>query len=133
ERGEFGMNEIAEAFHREHQRTYGHFSRADSLELINLRASGTLRSQSERKYDAKSASLGGRGRREAEPTVRGAYFGKALGLIDTSVVPRSALSRSPTPGPLIVEEYDATCVVPPGATVAVDSNENIEIRIGVRS
>jgi N-methylhydantoinase A len=33
-------------------------------------------------------------------------------------------------GPLIVEEYDATCVVPPGATARLDAHQNIEIRIG---
>lgn len=128
--GELGIDGIAEAFHQEHQRTYGHFSRTDAVELVNLRASGTLRSQSERRYDAKRANLGSRGRRQIEPAVRAAYFGKQLGLIATPVVPRSALSSSPTPGPLIIEEYDSTCVVPPGASVATDSNENIEIRLG---
>jgi N-methylhydantoinase A len=124
------IGDIAEAFHREHQRTYGHCSRTDAVELVNLRASGTLRSQSDRKYDAKRANRGSGVRNEIEPAVRTAYFGKQAGLIETPVVPRSALSSAPTPGPLIIEEYDSTCVVPPGASVAMDSNENIEIRIG---
>lgn len=128
--GEFRIDGIAEAFHREHQRTYGHCSRTDSVELVNLRAGGTLRSQSERKYDAKRANLGSRARKQTKPAARAAYFGKQAGLIETPVVPRSALSSAPTPGPLIIEEYDSTCVVPPGASVAIDSSENIEIRIG---
>jgi N-methylhydantoinase A len=30
-------------------------------------------------------------------------------------------------GPLIVEEYDSTCVVPPNAGARVDAHENIVI------
>ena len=30
-------------------------------------------------------------------------------------------------GPLIIEEYDATCVVPPGATASLDAGGNIVI------
>jgi len=37
---------------------------------------------------------------------------------------RSELSRR-TPGPVIVEEYDATCVVPPGWAAGLDSGGNI--------
>jgi N-methylhydantoinase A len=32
-------------------------------------------------------------------------------------------------GPLIVEEYDATCVVPPGARAALDAGGNIVIEL----
>ena len=55
-------------------------------------------------------------------------------------VPRSAASRlpwsgggilidAPRAGPLIVEEYDATCIVLPGYSARVDSNANIDIRV----
>ena len=43
-----------------------------------------------------------------------AYFGPAHGWRDTDVVNRADL-REPRAGPCIVEEYDSTCVVPPGA------------------
>ena len=33
-------------------------------------------------------------------------------------------------GPLIIEEYDATCVVPPDATASLDSTGNIVIGLG---
>jgi N-methylhydantoinase A len=59
-----------------------------------------------------------------------AYFGKSVGLVETPVLPRSALGDTPRQGPLIIEEYDATCVVPPGATAHLDVNHNIEIRMG---
>jgi N-methylhydantoinase A len=44
------------------------------------------------------------------------------------VLSRAALLDSPPrQGPLIVEEYDATCVVPPGCSVTLDALGNIDI------
>ena len=51
---------------------------------------------------------------EQHATVRDAYFGPVAGRLATAVWPRSALRREPRAGPLIIEEYDATTVVPPG-------------------
>ena len=46
------------------------------------------------------------------------------------VISRAALLDSPPRrGPLIVEEYDATCVVPPGCRVTLDSLGNIDIAL----
>jgi N-methylhydantoinase A len=42
---------------------------------------------------------------------------------------RSDLAQ-PRSGPLIVEEYDATCVIPPGARAELDAGGNIIIALG---
>jgi N-methylhydantoinase A len=42
---------------------------------------------------------------------------------------RSDLTATRT-GPLIVEEYDATCVIPPGAKAELDVGGNILIALG---
>ena len=60
-------------------------------------------------------------------TSRNAYFGKDHGWIDTPVYPRSQIRSSPTNGPLIIEEYDATIVVPPEASAHVDAANNVRI------
>ena len=59
-------------------------------------------------------------------TTRKAYFGPA-GLLDTPVIDRPALAGAPHPGPLIIEEYDATTVIPPACTAALDDWGNIVI------
>jgi len=59
--------------------------------------------------------------------VRRAYFGPDAGWHDTPLIGRHALSVSPRPGPLIVEEYDATIVVPPGASARRDTFDNVLI------
>jgi N-methylhydantoinase A len=62
-----------------------------------------------------------------ERTSRQAYFGEQ-GWLDTPVIARADL-RGRRSGPLIVEEYDATCLVPPGARAELDASGNIVIEL----
>ena len=57
---------------------------------------------------------------------RRAYFGPDHGWKELSVLTRSDL-KAKKKGPFIVEEYDATCVVPIGATASLDRFGNIVI------
>ena len=66
---------------------------------------------------------------QINPAVIEAYFGAQAGWLDTPILRRSDLS-TPRSGPLIVEEYDATCVVPPGAKAGLDTGGNIIIALG---
>jgi N-methylhydantoinase A len=63
--------------------------------------------------------------RAAREGSRKAYFGDRHGLRDTPVIGREALDATPRPGPLIIEEYEGTTVVPPEATVLRDAFGNI--------
>jgi N-methylhydantoinase A len=117
---------LEEAFGAEHERTYGHRAGPDEpVELVSIQvvAQG-LREGSgvpERVMPSRA---------EAEPgPPRRAYFGAGHGFLDTPVLRRSDLA-TPRPGPIIIEEYDATCVVPPGATAALDAGGNIVIALG---
>jgi len=51
-----------------------------------------------------------------------AIFGDPHGWLDTPVVSRARNLAAGRIGPLIVEEYDATCVVPPGARAPSATN-----------
>ena len=61
----------------------------------------------------------------AQP-LRRAYFGPAHGWCDTDIINRADLGE-PRAGPCIIEEYDSTCVVPPGSTANLDPFGNIVI------
>jgi N-methylhydantoinase A len=50
-------------------------------------------------------------------------------LLDTPVLRREHLATEPIRGPIIVEEYDATVVVPPGCRAARDHLGNILIEV----
>ena len=56
---------------------------------------------------------------------RAAYFGRVDGWIDTPVLKDRRQLSGADDGPLIIEEYDATCVVPPRACAALDDQGNI--------
>ena len=49
--------------------------------------------------------------------------------MQTRVVPRSALTMGAMAGPLIVQEYDSTVVIPPDCTASLDSYGNIVIDV----
>jgi N-methylhydantoinase A len=121
------VTHLEEAFGREHERTYGHRAGpAEPVELVSIQVVGQGLRESAGVPERLLPS-------RAEPTPpppRRAYFGDngRAGWIETPVVRRSDLS-SARPGPLIVEEYDATCVVPPGATAVLDGRGNIVIDV----
>ena len=63
----------------------------------------------------------------SQPVTRAVYFGPRHGLLDTRVVDRGQVAAEGADGPLIVEEYDATTVVPPGWTIHRDTRNNLVI------
>jgi N-methylhydantoinase A len=120
------MAALAEAFGREHERTYGHRASADEpVDVVTLRLVAHGIPERPRVPDRIRIDRGGAG---AYPPRR-VYFGPAAGWLETPVRGRADLGRL-TRGPCIVEEYDATCVVPPGATAALDAHGNIVIEVG---
>jgi N-methylhydantoinase A len=117
---------LEEAFGAEHERTYGHRAGPDEpVELVAIQVVGAGPRQNGAVPERVAA-----GRPEpAPPPPRNAYFGDAHGFIQTPVLRRRDLT-SRRPGPLIIEEYDATCLVPPGAHCELDAGGNIVIEIG---
>ena len=57
---------------------------------------------------------------------RKAYFGKDHGWVETPILGRDDLQKKYS-GPVIIEEYDATCLIPPKAEAHLDSFGNIVI------
>ena len=106
---------LREAFAREYATTYGHAS-DEPLELVNVRIVAT--GVREHRLDFRNVTLvggpAGDGRR------RLVHARHDTPAVDTSVIGRTAIAATPTSGPLIVEEYDATVVVPAGAAVHRD-------------
>jgi N-methylhydantoinase A len=120
---------LVQGFHGEHERTYGHRSEGDPVDLVNLKvlARAQVRAMGREDY---AAALGAGSGYRPDTTTRTAYFGPKHGAMAARVVGRGALADRPLDGPLIVEEYDATAVVPPGCRAGLDDLGNIEITVG---
>jgi N-methylhydantoinase A len=120
------LAEVAEAFGREHARTYGHRAGAEEpVELVSLRVVARARDGRPRLPDQLH-------RDEPAPAAgsRQVYFGREMGWLTTPIIARADVPTVPLPGPLIVEEYDATAVVPPGATIRLDSLGVLHLDLG---
>jgi N-methylhydantoinase A len=113
------------AFGEEHERTYGHRAGPDEpVELISIQVVGLGlrdRGMPERIRSDRAEP--------PPPPPRPAWLGAAYGWVKTPVLRRSDLGSGRT-GPLIVEEYDATCLVPPSARAGLDEAGNIVIEFG---
>jgi len=90
-----------------------------------------LRKKSVLKVEAEAHRVRRALHRAPTAPFRMAYFGKAHGLLDTPVIERGDLTSTPRPGPLIIEEYEGTTVVPPLATAIRDAHDNIVITLPV--
>lgn len=121
------LQAMARAFDREHERTYGHPSEGDPVDLVNVKVLARV---------AVHAADSNRHLPPPPPATLGAprdiYFGPADGTLETAVVARADLTADWREGPVIVEEYDATCVVPPGCRARLDALGNIDIAVDIR-
>ena len=112
---------LCSAFEVEHERLYGHRSDPDNpIEVVAVRLvgragvrgiGGTL----------KEAELAG----EAETTREGYFEGDT---IDVPVRRRSGIDGT-VDGPLLIDEYDSTIVVPPGVCASVDEHNNLVMEL----
>ena len=118
-----GVMQLEVRFHEEHNRTFGYRSH-EQVHKLNLRliARG-IPAEPRMPDDLVSDPVP-----IAHPSRR-AYFGPGHGWLDTAVVARNDLSIEPLHGPLIVEEYDSTTVVPPEVTARRDDWGNILISV----
>ena len=114
------LEELAEAFGREHERTYGHRAGAgEPVELVTAQVLGRGVSDRPRIPERLRMHVP-----VPESGCRRAYFGRTLGWLDTPIVARSDVAGR-AQGPLIVEEYDSTCLVPPGVSASLDRRGNL--------
>jgi len=117
---------IEEAFGQDHERTYGHRAGPEEpVELTEIRLIGhgiPERPSGPRPIDPGTLS-------DASPLpARRAYFGPEAGWLEVPVLRRADLD-TPRAGPCLIEEYDATCIVAPGASARLDHLGNILIEL----
>ena len=119
------MAGVRERFHAEHERIHNYSDREQAVEIQGLRVTGAGVVEKPTfpevgAGDAAAARVGS----------RAAYFTDEGGFVDTAVYDRDALGAGATvDGPAVIEQMDATVVVPPGATAEVDDLANIVITV----
>jgi N-methylhydantoinase A len=113
------IRKLQAAFEEEHERLYGHRSGADNpVEVVAVRL--VARTDSKSVLQAVTPV----GRFTVSEPVRRAYFGSAGAQIDTPVLTRQEITGV-RDGPLLIDEYDSTTVVPPSWRVRRDEHGNL--------
>lgn len=121
-----GLARAVDAFHAEHEHSYGYASRDESVQVVNIRVRVRSRDEGVARVDAKSVKPAvGAVRQIAAASTRPVYFGQHGGWHDTPVVRRGP--DLPELGPMVIEEYDTTLVVPPLARVRLDEIGSVRI------
>jgi len=120
------LGAIEEAFASEHEKTYGHRAGPDEpVEIVAIQVVGRglpdRPTVPQRLKPSRAAATAGAGSRRA-------YFGPEQGWLETPLRARGDLGAG-VAGPCIIEEYDATTVVPPGARVTLDDFTNMIITL----
>jgi N-methylhydantoinase A/oxoprolinase/acetone carboxylase beta subunit len=109
---------LRDNFDREYKRLYGHLADADNpLEIVAMRLIGRATSPEACTIRPVEAA-------DRSNSTRSAYFGTAWGSIDTPVIDRRSLVGR-VRGPLLIEEYDSTTVVPPFMEAYLDDHFDI--------
>jgi len=118
---------LTDSFHAEHERTYGYRRDHEPVAVVNLRMKALAPANSISFAELAQAFLRSAGANEPATEMRVAYYGPKVGECLTKIVPRESLLRGPLEGPLVIEEFDTTVVVPPQWTASLDKYGNITL------
>jgi N-methylhydantoinase A len=114
---------LVEAFHQRHREYYGYDIRDQAVELVNLRLALTVPRPRPSFSAVASAPVG-------TPGSRDVWF-PAGGYVRSPVYDRSHLVPGMAfDGPAIVEQMDATTVIPPSARCRIDDAGNLHVMLG---
>lgn len=122
------LDEMKRTYGDMHEATYGYRSDSEPMQFVSLKIAGRgipKESRVPKRVSRAREHDGVKGSRKA-------YYGKELGWVETTLVSRKGLDGKTLAGPVIVEEYDTTTVVPPGWSVRLDHWNNVIVEKLVR-
>lgn len=109
--------QIRERFVAEYLKTYGYADQTP-IELMKVRVAG--RGLRDNRLDFRAMQISPRAGASRSGT-RSISFARGAPAQDVAIVDRAGIDGLGRPGPLIIEEFDATIVVPPDARVHKDA------------
>jgi N-methylhydantoinase A len=111
------IDQIRERFVAEYFKTYG-YRDSTPIELMKLRVAG--RGLRDNRLDFGNMKIAARAG-SSQGGTRAISFARGEAAVAVEIVDRSAVGSTARRGPLIIEEFDATIIVPPDATVHKDA------------
>ena len=116
---------LRESFAQAHVRQYGYRSDEEVVETMNVRVIARAATATSRIPDRLSLAddVGG------SAVARDVYFGPEFGAVRTPIRTRGGLGADWLDGPLLIEEFDSTTVVPPDGRVRCIAWDTLEIEL----
>ncbi len=122
------ISHLHTTFCREHQRVYGFADQREPSEMVNVRLTAVGRI---RRPSPPALIEAGPDASKAVTTLRSVYFAETGGSIECKIFDRELLAAgNQISGPAIIEEYDATTVIPPDFRALVDAKGNLLLETG---
>ena len=118
------LGEAEERFRARHELTYAHGGGDLPLELVDIRVRARII-----RAEGETIRLQPPATSQARPGAREIDFGREHGLVRTRVIGPSQREHGPLRGPLVIETYDTTIVVPPGSEWHRDGAGNDWLRL----
>jgi 5-oxoprolinase (ATP-hydrolysing) len=115
--------DLVERFETEHERLYG--TRLEAGAPVEIRS---LRLVALGPPKASFTAIADGGDIHAVHGTRKVDFGEVYGAIKTPVRSRRTIGADGAPGPLLIDEYDTTVVVPPNWTIEADASGTLILR-----
>jgi len=119
---------LADRFHEEHEKLFSYRCPDEPIALVNLRLKATAPASSASFEQMGESFMRDAKEQRAPEGWREAYFGAARGLLRTRILRRAHLLAGPVEGPMIIEEFDTTVVVPPGWRASLDHLGNVVLQ-----
>jgi N-methylhydantoinase A len=119
------FSQAAKVFRRQFHQTFGYVA-SDPIVIENVRVVASMPGGGP-PVEAVLAALGSKPIAPGRPADRPAFFADSAAALQTPVIRRTDLDERPRPGPMIIEEYDSTIVVPPSFAGSRDVFGNVVI------
>jgi len=120
---------LAEEFRKVYKTTYGYCLLNRPLQVVNLRLVARIPSKRPPLSISQTIAFG-KAVTKGVQRKRKAYWGRKHGIMDTQALELEQVEEREREGPLLVDGYDSTIVIPPGCRIAKQISGNIIISIG---
>jgi len=120
------MKALIESYNATHEKEFGYSMPRDKVEVeighVRLIAEGPIE-KPQLKRRPEGASTG-------TPRTGQVYFSSAGDWVPTKIYDRERLGVGMSvEGPAVIEQFDSTCLIPPGATATVDEYESLLVHV----
>ena len=116
---------LRELFAQAHERQFGYRSDEEAVETMSVR----VIARGARESSLVPGRLGFPDGRTQADRARAVYFGPAIGAIETPVCTRGDVGAEWRTGPLLIEEFDSTTVVPPDGRARRIGWDTLEVEL----